>query len=369
MPTLAMFATLVLLVSAMLGISSPGVLASPAVAETVRAGAARAAAGKARLSEVPNGHMVAQVKSATAQFTYRLGTSNSPDHPIGVFADTFKQQVELHSQGRISVQVFPRSQLGAELTLLNSLVAGQLDLAIVAAPIVGNISRAVQLAELPFLFPDWRAARKVLEGEAGQMILRTFEVRGAKGLAFGALGFRGLLNNRRPVNTAADLRGMKVRVIENPLFVATWQGMGANPVPMAWTEVYMALQQKTIDAVDTSIAGMIDTKLYEVAKYLAQTNHIYTSSLILMNLAKFRALPPDLAQVVLNAAEAGAGESWKTAAVIEETGVETMKKHGVTVTVPPREEFVAATKAVYNRFVPEVGAEIYGKAQAVLGSR
>ncbi|MBI3965296.1 MAG: TRAP transporter substrate-binding protein [Chloroflexi bacterium] len=339
--------------------------AQPAVKATAPAPAQPAATSQPGAA----GPTAAAGKPAAAQFQYRLGINTTLQHPNGVFSDTFKREVEKNSNGRISVQLFPNSQLGAEAEMVNAIKTGDLDLCACTSALVAILSPALQLGDLPFLFPDYATARKVLDGDPGQSVLKTLEAQGVKGLAFGEIGFRGLLNNRKPVDTIADIRGMKVRVVENPLYVATWRAVGANPVPMAWPEVYTGLQQGTIDGVDTNYAGMIDAKQYEVAKHLAVTNHNYTTSSLVMNLAKFNALPQDLRKVVEDAAKVGGAESRKTAEMIDGGAVDTMQKQGVAVTKPPREAFVTAMKTVYDEFAPKIGPDIIAKAQAMMGTR
>lgn len=304
---------------------------------------------------------------AAPEFVYRLAVETTLKHPGGVFAAKFKDEVEKKSNGRVSIQLFPNAQLGGDLQALNAVKTGQIDMCVAAAPGSSTLSSSVQLSELPFFYPDYDAARKVLDGEAGQMALKTLERQGVKGLAWGEVGFRGVMNNRKPIKTVADFKGMKIRVVENPLYVTTWRSLGANPVPMAWQEVYTALQQGTIDGVDTNYAGFIDGKIYEVAKHLAVTNHSYTGNLLLMNLAKFNALPSDLKKVVEDAAKVGGAEARNAAKSIDGGAVEMMKKQGVTVTTPPREGFVASMKSVYDEFTPKIGADIVKKAQATLG--
>src|SRR5207248_2884950 len=141
--------------------------------------------------------------------------------------------------------------------------------------------------------------------DVGKRIMAMLEPKGIKGLVVGEWGYRQVLIRPRAVNTVADVKGLKVRVIENPLYVATWRSVAANPVPMAWPEVYTGLQQGTIDAVDTNPIGMRDGKLYEVAKNLAITDHIFTTIVLMMNLDKWKALAPDLQAAVLEAARAG----------------------------------------------------------------
>jgi tripartite ATP-independent transporter DctP family solute receptor len=303
----------------------------------------------------------------SAETVFRLGTGATPKHPNGVLAETFKQEVEKLSNGRVRIQIFPSAALGGELELANQVKTGELDICAVSTPVVASLSAAAQLSELPFFYKNYDIARKVMDGEPGQMALKTLEAQNVKGLAWGEIGFRGLLNSVKQIASADQVRGMKIRVVENPLYVDTWRALGANPVPMSWPEVYTGLQQKTVDGVDTNYAGMIDAKHYEVAKHLALTNHSYTSNIIMMNLAKFDALPDDLKEIFLSAAKAGAAASRAVAKSTDENAVKIMTEHGVAVTQPDAEPFRKALKSVHDKFADRIGREIVDKAIALMG--
>ena len=310
--------------------------------------------------------LLAMTAPSTAQTVFRLGTGATPAHPNGVMAETFKQEVERLSEGRVSIQIYPNASLGGELELANQVRNGELDICSVATPVVATISAAVQLSELPFFYKDYDTARRVMDGEPGQMALATLEEQGVKGLAWGEIGFRGVLNSVKPIESADQVKGMKIRVVENRLYVDTWRALGANPVPMSWPEVYTGLQQKTVDGVDTNYAGMIDAKHYEVAKHLALTNHSYTSNVIMMGLDKYNALPDDLKAIFLEAAKAGSAASRAAAQAIDADAVRIMTENGVAVTEPERAPFQEALKPVHAAFSKRIGQEIVDKAIAMM---
>ena len=310
--------------------------------------------------------LLASGPGISAEMVFRLGTGATPKHPNGVQAEVFKAEVEQRAGGRVAIQIFPNAALGGELELANQVKTGELDICSVSTPVVATLSAAAQLSELPFFYKDYATARMVMDGEPGQMALATLEPQGVKGLAWGEIGFRGLLNSVKPIDSADQVRGMKIRVVENRLYVETWRALGANPVPMAWPEVYTGLQQKTVDGVDTNYAGMIDAKHYEVAKHLALTNHSYTSNIIMMNLAKFEALPDDLKQIFLESAKLGAAASRKAAQATDENAVKIMTEHGVAVTRPDPAPFRAALQPVHDAFAKKIGDEIVAKAVALM---
>ncbi|MBI4183870.1 MAG: TRAP transporter substrate-binding protein [Proteobacteria bacterium] len=312
---------------------------------------------------------LATATGLSAQTVFRLGTSVTPKHPNGVMAETFKQEVEKNTGGKLTIQIFPGAALGGELELANQVKTGQLDLLSGAVPPMATLSSAMQLSELPFFYPTYDVARKVLDGKAGQMALKTLEAQNVKGLVFGEIGFRGVLNSVRPINSIDDVKGLKIRVVENRLYVDTWRALGANAVPMAWPEVYMGLQQRTIDGVDTNYAGFIDAKQYEVTKYLTLTNHSYTANVLMMNLAKFNALSDDLKNVFMAAAKAGAAASRTAAKTIDDNAVDIMTRHGIQVTRPDAEPFRKALKPVHDAYAKRIGEEIVNQALATMGAQ
>ena len=143
---------------------------------------------------------------------------------------------------------------------------------------LATVEPSALLPELPFLFENLEAARKALDGPAGQKILSNLEPKGIKGLAWSELGFRGVIGNK-PVRSPADAKGLKIRVVPNPIYIAAWKSVGANPVPLDFGEIYLGLQQGVIDAVDTNYEAFYGAKHYEVAKYLALTDHMYTGAI------------------------------------------------------------------------------------------
>lgn len=302
--------------------------------------------------------------AAQATYNYRLGLVISRDALGGEFGLTFIDTVKVKSGGRIDVTFFDRAQLGGETEMLANLRTGELDVAILGAGIVGSVEPAFGLAELPFIWKNAEHVHRTLDGEIGKRLMAMLEPKGIKGLVFGEWGYRQLLIKPRAVNSVADAKGLKVRVIENPIYVATWRAVAANPVPMAWPEVYTGLQQGTIDAVDTNPVGMRDSKLYEVAKHLAVTNHIFTALVMMMNIDRWKALSPELQKAVMEAAAAGQAANRTKATRANEDAIEVMKANGVKVTQPDPGPFRELSKPVYERFKAQVGPDLIKQVQA-----
>lgn len=310
--------------------------------------------------------LLGQASPAAAQqtYTYRLGFSATPQGPGGEFATTFIDAAKAMSGGRINIVLFDRGQLGSELDMVAQMRTGELDFAVIGSGSVASVEPTFSLSELPFIWKGPDHAHRSLDGGIGQRMMSLLEPKGIKGIAFGEFGYRDLLVRTKAVNSPADLKGMKIRVLENPLYVTTWRTFGGNPVPMAWPEVYTGLLQGTIDAVDANPVGMRDAKLYEAAKHLALTHHIFTACVLMMNRDKWQALPADLQKIVVEAARAGQKANRTRSADRNEQAIEFMKQQGVKVTQPDPAPFRELAKAVYKRFDAEVGPDLIKQVQA-----
>jgi tripartite ATP-independent transporter DctP family solute receptor len=307
---------------------------------------------------------VAPTTAADPQVKLRIGCVTTKQNPVGQGAVRVAEAAEKQSKGRVKIDVFDAGQLGGELDMVSQVRLGSLDMAIIGSGIVASVEPTFSITELPFIWKTDDSARKVLDGPIGTKILSLLDVKGIKGLAWGEWGFRGILTSKKPLETPDDLKGLKIRVIENPIYVTTMRTFGANAVPMAWPEVYTGLEQGTIDGVDTNYAGMTDAKLYEVTKNLAVTDHIYTAVVVLMNKKKFDGLPKDVQDVMLAAAKAGSERTRETARAMNTEAIQFMGSKGLKVTRPDRKAFEEKTPEIYKRFTAQVGQDLIDQVRA-----
>ena len=295
---------------------------------------------------------------AQAKVKLRLGHVTSITAPAGMGSTKFAAVAKEASNGEVEVELFPNSQLGGELEMVSQVRLGTLDIAMAGAGIVAAIEPTFSVTELPFVWKSGDHAWKTLNGPIGQKILAMLEPKGIKGLGWGIWGMRGFLVNGKPINTPDDMKGLKVRVIENPIYVQTMRAFAANPVPMAWPEVYTGLQQGTVTGVETNYHGMGDSKLYEVAKQLAVTDHIYTATVYIMNQPKFQSLSKPQQDAVMQAA-AAAGETMRAAAdKANADAIALMEKNGVAVTRPDPAPFAEKVQGVHKYFASIVGPDL-----------
>jgi len=230
---------------------------------------------------------LAPAAPADAQTTLKMNISISQNSHYGVAIDAFAREVEARTGGRYKVQNFYSGALGAERESIEAIQLGTLDLTMTSTGPVPNFVPEIAILDIPFLFRDYAHARAVLDGPIGQDLLNKFPAKGIQALAWGENGFRHMTNSKRPVNTPDDLKGLKMRTMENPVHMQAYKAFGIIPTPMAFTEVFTALQQGTVDGQENPVSVITAAKLDQVQKYMTMTGHVYSPALILMNKAQW----------------------------------------------------------------------------------
>ena len=241
--------------------------------------------------------------SAVAQTTLKMNIAVAQNSHYGVAVDTFAREVETRTGGRYKIQNFYAGALGAERESVEGVQLGTLDLTLTSTGPIPNFVPEVAILDIPFLFRDYAQARAVLDGPIGQDMLQKFPPKGIVALAWAENGFRHMTNSKRPVNNPDDLKGLKMRTMENPIHIQAYKQFGILPTPMAFTEVYTALQQGTVDGQENPLSVITSAKLDQVQKNLTLTGHVYSPSLILMNKAQWDKLSAADKQAFLDAAK------------------------------------------------------------------
>lgn len=221
----------------------------------------------------------------------KAATMTPANHMYSQGAQKFADLIKEKTNGRIQITVYPDGQLGkGERELLEALQQGTVDLYVGSTGPIGGFSQSMLIVDIPFLFRDYAHVDKVLDGPIGRQLLDDLEKANLKGLAFWENGFRNLTNSKKPVKTPEDAKGLKIRTMENKVHITAWKEVGVIPTPMAWAEVYGALQQKVVDGQENPVAVISTSKLNEVQKYLSMTQHVYSPAPIIMSLKKWQAL-------------------------------------------------------------------------------
>lgn len=292
---------------------------------------------------------------AASSLTLKLGHSGSQQWQGNLWATTFASAVSRHIPGA-KVEIFPNAQLGQDPALAQAVKLGTLDIT-VNGPVLQEYVPALAVMDLPFLFDNMEAAHKVLDGPVGNTLRDDFERAGFRFLGPVDIGMRDVTNNRRPINTVADFKGLKLRVPPGKVFVATFEALGASVQSIDFGELYTALQQGVVDGEENPPTTVRVQKLYEVQKYLSLTRHIASFAYAVMNARTYKRQPAAVRQV-LDAA--GAAATQATRVFLAQDGpksLDFLRTHGMLINEPTdRESFRKATRDVIREAPPAARA-------------
>lgn len=237
-----------------------------------------------------------------APVTLKLGHIAEPENPYGQGADHFAKLVKERSNGQIVIQVYPSSQLGNQRDLVEGLTFGTVDMTLTGTAVLGNFVPEVSIFDLPFLFRDVQHAYKALD-TVGMELCKKGEARGMITLAIWENGIRHMTNNARPIVKPEDMKGLKFRVMEQPVYIEMMKALGASPTPMAMSELYTALQKGVIDGQENPLAHIATKRFYEVQKYISLTGHTYAPELVMISAIAWKKLTPEQQALLRKAAE------------------------------------------------------------------
>lgn len=293
---------------------------------------------------------------ATAQTTMRISISTAQNSHQGVAIDTFAREVEKRTNGRYKVQTFYSGSLGGERESIEAVQLGTQELTFTSTGPVPNFVPETKILDVPFLFRDKAHARAVLDGAIGQELLTKFDAKGMKALAWAENGFRHMTNSKRSVNAPEDLKGLKMRTMENPVHIAAYKGFGIITTPMAFPEVFTALQQGTVDGQENPLSVIIAAKFDQVQKHLSLTGHVYSPCVFLMNKGAFDKLSAADRQAFLEAAKEATKANRARVDEDDAKGVADLRAKGMTVVDNlDKTKFVQALTPVNAEFEKQFG--------------
>ena len=294
--------------------------------------------------------------SAAAQTTMRISISIPQNSHQGIAIDTFAKEVEKRTAGRYKVQTFYSGSLGGERESIEAVQLGTQALAFSSSGPVPNFVPETKILDIPFLFRDKAHARAVLDGPIGQELLAKFDAKGFKALAWAENGMRHMTNSKRSINGPEDVKGLKMRTMENPVHVAAYKGLGIVTTPMAFPEVFTALQQGTVDGQENPLSVIMASKFDQVQKYLTLTGHVYSPGIFLMNKEAFDKLSAADKQAFLDAAKEGVKANRARVDEDDAKGVTELRSKGMTVVENvDKSKFVAMLAPVNAEFEKQFG--------------
>ncbi len=298
--------------------------------------------------------------AVAAEFDWKFAHVVSPSTPSGKAADRFAELVNKRSGGRISVKVFPSAQLGSDTQIVEQIQFNSVQVGIPPTAKLGNFDQRMQVIDLPFIFPTREAVYKVLDGPIGQKLLAGLESKALMGLAIWESGFKHLTSNR-PISDVSDLKGIKVRTMDSPLIIEQYRSWGANPIPVAFAEVYNALQSGVAEAQENSLSNIDTMKFFEVQTHLTLSGHAYLAYAFVVSKQAWDALPKDLQMVVQKAAIEARDYGRDLTIKLDEALAKRFKADGMnvsTLTEKARDGFISASREVHDSFAPVVSREL-----------
>lgn len=298
------------------------------------------------------GAVLAQYKE-----TMKIASNTAPDHHYNIGAKKFADLIKERTNGRIDFKIYPSGMLGkGEREVTEGLQQGSIDLQVTSTGPLGGFSPSIIILDFPFLFRDYDHVDLVLDGPIGLKLLNDFEKLNIKALAFWENGFRHLTNSKKPVKNVEDGKGLKIRTMENKVHLAAWRSAGYNPTPMAFGEVFTALQQGVIDGQENPTAVTYTSKFWDAGqKYYSFTAHVYSPAVLLMNKKKFDGMPKEDQELFSRTALEAAKFQRKVNRDAEEESLKDMAAKGVTVIRDvDRASFKKAMMPAYDAFSSEV---------------
>lgn len=311
---------------------------------------------------------LALANPAAAKTTLRIGwtTADSEVDPYAIAARYFAEELEKELPGKFDVHFFPNHQLGNDTEMLQAMQFGTLEAGVITGTLVATVEPSFQLNDLPFLYRDNAHAHRVLDGEVGQALFANLAKKKVIGLGFAEAGFRHVINNVRPIHTPDDIARMRLRVQPSDLFLASFRAIGANPVPLAWSDAFTAVQQGTVDGLEIPLAVIYANKYPEVTKYLSLTNHSYNALPLLLSERFYSRLSADEQAKVRKAAANAIKRQRETVAANEADILEKIKAAGMQVNaVENLAAFREKAMPVYERARGTIGSDLIDKALSV----
>lgn len=300
---------------------------------------------------------------AQKKITLRVAHIEAEDRSTHKALLKFKEYVEKESNGRLDIQILPNGQFGGDKASIEGVELGTIHMSLPAVSVLTSYDDRFGLLDMPFLFKSEKAIFDSLDNEIGALYDQILDSKGFFNLGYNYNGPRSISNNTRPINEPADLKGLKIRVMENPVFIDMFNALGANPTPMAFGEIFTGLQQGTVTGQENAPSLTYATRFYEVQKYYSLTSHTYSIMAILMNKEYFAKLPADIQKIIKDGADTWLIkyqrelESSETADYVEKLREKGMQVNDISP--ENKAKFIEAVQPVYKKNEPKIGKDLF----------
>ena len=294
-----------------------------------------------------------------ATYNWKLASVLPASHPVHQALVFFADKVKEKTKGEVVITVFPAGQLGQEKDYIEGIKLGAMEMTKVSSAPLGQFSPSLQVVSLPFIWRNLEHQHSVLSGPIGTRLMNDLDKQDFKGLAFFDAGFRNVTTRDKPVKVPADLKGLKIRVMQSKPLIDTINAFGATAVPMGQSEVYIALQQKVIDGWENNEPTVLTFNMQEVCKYFSYTRHTSIPDILVMNKQLFDSVPKSTQTAILEAAAQSVPYQQKVWADYIDDAVKQLKAKGMEFNeVTNIADFQALAKPIYKEFEPVVGADL-----------
>jgi TRAP-type transport system periplasmic protein len=308
---------------------------------------------------------MAEAQTRTIKFAFQ----NQKEHPQAMGAEKFAELVAAKSGGKIKVKLFPGGTLGGDLQTVSALQGGTMEMTVLNAGLLSGQVKDFEVFDFPFLFNNTQEADAVIDGALGKRLLAKLSDKALIGLAYWDLGFRNLTNGKRPIAKVEDVAGLKLRVMQTPIYIDIFKALGANAVPMPFPELYTALEQKAVDGQENPVTVIVTSKFYEVQKHITLTRHTYNPQALLISKKFWDTLSDPEKTILRDAGQEATAYQRQVSRARETESLETLKKAGLQVTeLSPSElqRFRDRVKPVIDKHAQTVGLEVVNELNAAI---
>ncbi len=305
------------------------------------------------------------IKPRLIRFGYGLNEVSNQGRATKVFAD----EVEKASGGKMKIRAIGAAALGSDVQMQQALIGGAQEMMVGSTATLVGITKEMAIWDTPFLFDNAKEADIVLDGPVGQKVMDKLQEKGLVGLVYWENGFRNLTNNKRAVTKLEDMDGIKLRVMQNNVFIDSFKTLGANAVPLPFSELFTALETKTVDGQENPYNTILSSKFYEVQKYLTVTNHVYSPWIVTVSKKYWDQLSKDEQKVLLDAAKKSRDFERKDTRAEADKALADLKGKGMEINqLSPAEanRMRAKLTAVNTGIAANVGEDLWKETQAAV---
>ncbi len=307
------------------------------------------------------------VKTRIIRFGYGLSESSNQGRAVKYFADELSKR----SGGKLKLKGFGDASLGSDIQMQNALIGGAQEMMVGSTATLVGIVKDFGVYDLPFLFNNEKEADAVLDGPFGEKLLKSLNDKGLVGLVYWENGFRNLTNSKRPITKVEDMGGIKLRVMQNPVYIDMFNRFGANAVPLAFSELFTALETGTVDGQENPVTTIQSSKFYEVQKYLTISRHVYSPWIMLASKRWYDGLSADEKKILYEAAVASRDFERKDSREASAQSVAYLKEKGMQINeLSPAEldRMREMVKPAFDKYAADGGAEVLKDLQSAIAA-